>query len=600
MFTLPLGGALSRSVGLDFDTGERNFPMRVKIDTTTTISAEWRFKVSFGFDLSNGFFINTHPEDDESEFGLSGMMSTVAPTLETQLFFLDAAIYDLQVQIGAGIFLDLIGGEDDGGRLGRGTIKNLNKVTDLFDLKGTAGAILYIRESRLGVTSWPFEKIGELIPTFFIGGAFQFRRSIGDGIGLLRRRGLKHGDRLRIGDMTTQVDHPAYPLLRSLQVEHIEGFLEDDFAANWEPCPLGPGYTRCGKITNIRFDVSGIYNLIKRLIAPVSNVVDGFLQTVLKPLIELRKPLKAIGSIAKKVLSCLTSFRIWGPGGGGADAIDRIFDVAERLLAIAEKFKNFGGNLTIADECQVFFGFWCEGGLLGPAFDTFANIRYGDDPFGGIFDGVIGTTYKARRRHARQLRQYERRLQLQEEHELSQVHKMPHPFGQSLLPFEEPPRDFTPAKFVDRELLTCTQTFTAPACVGTCQCIGPANLLCKFKQIRCFAQSELDCRFPLLENPRGLFNFLKERRKRLDDLVRICLTHAFGVIYVRLLTVALCVALSRCETGYAHFHTKAHFVWYEHQPYLRYAPCTHGLRWNFLPHHGSFPNGSGIGFQACC
>lgn len=109
---------------------------RLDIDSTQapTINISWGFRFAFGFDEEDGFFLYTFP-DEESEFSIRADFDLPIETIDAKLlYFLNLALNDIQIKLGAGVFVDLdkqramrIGDNRDSVRYGRLSLSDLKQ-----------------------------------------------------------------------------------------------------------------------------------------------------------------------------------------------------------------------------------------------------------------------------------------------------------------------------------------------------------------------------------------------------------------------------------------------------------------------------------------
>lgn len=98
-------------VPLDFSI-DSDFPVKISLggeeddNAVPTLTVEWGFKLGFGFDEEEGFFLQTFPDDD-SEFCVQALLDIRNQSVDASLFFLDANLSDIDLLVGAGIFVNL-------------------------------------------------------------------------------------------------------------------------------------------------------------------------------------------------------------------------------------------------------------------------------------------------------------------------------------------------------------------------------------------------------------------------------------------------------------------------------------------------------------
>ena len=63
MIEIPLGQNYTIELPpLNFDLGNNKFPLQLSLNTTAELNVHWQFKLAFGFDANDGFFLYTYRE----------------------------------------------------------------------------------------------------------------------------------------------------------------------------------------------------------------------------------------------------------------------------------------------------------------------------------------------------------------------------------------------------------------------------------------------------------------------------------------------------------------------------------------------------------
>lgn len=175
-WTVPLGQNLSIPIPLDFEVAP-DFPLLVEMtgENEPSLDIGWGFKLGFGFDEQAGFFLDTFP-GEEAEFCIEALLNIEGRTLDALLFFLRATFNDMDLMVGAGVFIDLdkasalrLPGDEPRdtpqfGRLTQANFRNITNVRDLFELRAVAGAAFSVDNINLAVDANGFEEIENWIP----------------------------------------------------------------------------------------------------------------------------------------------------------------------------------------------------------------------------------------------------------------------------------------------------------------------------------------------------------------------------------------------------------------------------------------------------
>ena len=115
MWEIPFGQTFTVSLPpMNFDLGNDNFPLQISTSSSErpTLNITWNFKLAFGFDEDDGFFLYTFPNEDpkeeESEFFVRGdFYLPVSSTNAKLLYFLNLGLDDMRIAFGAGIFMNI-------------------------------------------------------------------------------------------------------------------------------------------------------------------------------------------------------------------------------------------------------------------------------------------------------------------------------------------------------------------------------------------------------------------------------------------------------------------------------------------------------------
>ena len=171
MWEIPFGQSYTIELpALNFDLGNDNFPLQISMESTEqpSLTLEWSFKLAFGFDEDVGFFLYTYRElanhsgfqfipfpdsflclahedytQEVSEFFVRADFNLpIASTEAKLLYFFNLGLTDLDISLGAGIFVNVdkahgMRREDDSNSLqyGRLSLDDLrNRVPSKKDL----------------------------------------------------------------------------------------------------------------------------------------------------------------------------------------------------------------------------------------------------------------------------------------------------------------------------------------------------------------------------------------------------------------------------------------------------------------------------------
>ena len=108
MWTIPFGQTYTIKLPpMNFDLGNENFPLQISTsaDEQPTLNLTWSFKLAFGFDEKDGFFLYTFPHVDpsqeESEFFVRADFNLPVNYAEAKLlYFLNLTLADIDIAFG--------------------------------------------------------------------------------------------------------------------------------------------------------------------------------------------------------------------------------------------------------------------------------------------------------------------------------------------------------------------------------------------------------------------------------------------------------------------------------------------------------------------
>ena len=318
MWTIPFGQEFPIELPeLDFELPE-GLPVQLKVDSETPVlELFWKFKLAFGFDETDGFFLYTFPEDDEdSEFQVVASLDHNITDIDaTLLYFLNLGLDSTRLQFGAGLFVDIdkekalrLKEPDDAtsfryGRVSRDDLRKVPNKKDLFQISAVAAATLDVDEflATLRLSTPDFDKIAPWIPTLNGTIAAMVRKELGGGAAGATRRGRRH---LRDNDHET--------LKRRISTSDHQGLrllVEDsEYIPYNEDCPVNSdsGEIACFAMYNIELDVGKIADLVRPILEKfVNNDTSGYFDNVAAPLLELNKELPGISDMAGKSITAL-------------------------------------------------------------------------------------------------------------------------------------------------------------------------------------------------------------------------------------------------------------------------------------------------------
>lgn len=151
IWEIPLGQTYTIELPpLNFDLDNPKLPLQISTesaDNQPALTLEWSFKLGFGFDDDDGFFLYTYPHIDpakeESEFFVRADFNMQIDHIDAKLlYFLNLGLTDVNIAFGAGIFLNVdkahgmrVEDSANSTRYGRLTIDDIrNKVPVKKDL----------------------------------------------------------------------------------------------------------------------------------------------------------------------------------------------------------------------------------------------------------------------------------------------------------------------------------------------------------------------------------------------------------------------------------------------------------------------------------
>ena len=275
---------INKTIPLDFhlDTG---FPLHISLDDgedNKGISFEigWNYKLSFGLDKDDGFYIRTFPNESELSFGIT----LDAPEINTNatLFFLTAEMENLNLCVGGWVFIDLP--LPDGGRLSLGNARRIRDIASTFDVTAKAGAALSVPKTTLGVD---FGEVSKWIPAL----TFEIAAQIVKEVGI-----ISPGDMIRIANEQSLIGVGGQ---RALGVHRLLAFKDpNDFASGsvLDSCPVNENSTVCAKVIDVRVEQEAISAFLKDSLGRVTE----YLGPILEPLDPLIEPIPGLSDILRK------------------------------------------------------------------------------------------------------------------------------------------------------------------------------------------------------------------------------------------------------------------------------------------------------------
>lgn len=280
MWTVPLGQNSVINLPLDFSL-DPAFPLEIALGSdpneTPTLEVGWSFKLAFGFDEREGFFLQTFPDED-GELFIEALLEVQNVFVKASLFFLEANFPDIDLLSGASFSLDinkatglrLDGPEEEGPQYGRLTatdFKRIVRLSDLFEAEAVAGATIEATGISVGLDL--DDKVDPWIPKLAFEIAAQVRREQSfvsptrSRARALRASGSQLNRRLRykVGTLHENSLHRAAPLLRSLRAVEGNHLLQDDFS--FPKCPVNVTVEDiCARVLNVEFNFEEIANIL--------------------------------------------------------------------------------------------------------------------------------------------------------------------------------------------------------------------------------------------------------------------------------------------------------------------------------------------------
>jgi hypothetical protein len=377
-WTIPLGQKFEIEVPLDFEVSSAAFPLALKLagDDVPTLTIAWQFTIGVGYDETEGFFLATFdgeddlPEGRRSDFEVTALIDIQNQELNATLFVLNAYIQDLNISVGAGVFIDVVKPNDvpgpTFGRITRGSLRKLNQISDLFKISAVAGATIQSSMETSVVLPETLAAIEPYIPKLQGDIAVQVRKEIQASPN--RRKLLSDADRRRLGTIHRDSDHPASRILRWLAGENEEvdceklEYYDGGYGRCWTPCPLEGDGVLCAVMTDIQLDIQSINDAILPIVKEFANGKDGYLDKVVQPFQPLSESLPGYSDLTDDELSVLDIALIYDPECG-AETVKTILQIYKDLLEFVDGLGE--GFILIADSCDIAAGFNCTGGVSG-------------------------------------------------------------------------------------------------------------------------------------------------------------------------------------------------------------------------------------------
>lgn len=309
------------------------------------LTLKWGFKFAFGFDVDDGFFLYTFPQEDEgSEFFIRADLSVDNLNIDAKLlYFLNVALNDALIQFGAGIFVDI--DKEAGksflkseqakmpknkitdfccfsatrksdtqnsvryGRLSRSDLKKIPVKKDLFQICLKAAAILEVSSASLSldIPIPELEEVEAWLPSLNVGGiSAVVKKEISSSSGSRR---LNEIDVARLKNSVSPDSHRGLRMLCA-----NDGSFPDDVDC---PVDTNSGEFACAKMKEVRLDIEKIQGLVEPILEKfVNSGNDGFFDQVAVPLLELDKPLPGVSEISGKATTFLDVAEIYYPDSG--------------------------------------------------------------------------------------------------------------------------------------------------------------------------------------------------------------------------------------------------------------------------------------------
>jgi hypothetical protein len=392
-WTIPLGQKYEIEVPLNFAVSSGAFPLELKLtgDDVPTLTIAWQFTLGVGFDETEGFFLSTFegdalPDGRSSEFEVTALLDIPNQELNATLFVLNAYMADLDIKVGAGVFIDVVKPNNVAGptygRITRGDLRSLNQISDLFEITAVAGATIQSPMETSVVLPASLSEIEHFIPKLRGDIAVQVRKEI-ELFGR-RRKLLSDADRRRLGIIHINSDHPASGILRWLAGEEVAcdvlqnptsdelELYNSDFGRCWTPCPLEGDGVLCAVMTDVQLDIQSVSDAILPIVEDFANGEDGYLDKVVQPFQPLGESLPGYSDLTGDDLSLLDIALIYDPECG-AETVKKVLQLYEDLIDFVDTLDQ--GYIEIATSCDIAAGFSCTGGV----FDDERRLEAEDD-----------------------------------------------------------------------------------------------------------------------------------------------------------------------------------------------------------------------------
>jgi len=500
MWTFNFGQKIAfRLPSLDFELGNKALPLQIEVDgaNTPSFTIDWHFKLGVGFDEKEGFFLYTFPDEGESEFFIKADFAFDDPIESVDaklLYFLKFELEEIDMQFGAGIFIDI--NKKEGlrleqpedpkshtyGRLTRDMFAKVTSKRDLFQICATAAAGLTVESTNVAldlpipglekVQDWiPSIKISESHTTNAIEAIVKKEVTIGSR-STARGRSLTVADRRRLENSISNQDHRGLRLL-------CEDLLDIDI----KQCKVdGVRQFACAGIYDIKLDVGKIQDLASQVLGKVANGHDGAFDKVALPLVKLDERLPGISDIAGRKITVLDIAEIFVGKESGVDTVRLVLKIYRSIVELSNLFQ--AGGILLAERCEFRPGLKsrCEGGLADFAKD----------------DGS------------------RRQLQLAKEME------------ETFVTYDLSGHPISPAhRFMTEK---CTPTFDPKEdCAGSCDGCerGRDTVKCEGRFLRCKANSIEGLSFPFMNNPASCLGLLSGKDIEIIEFHPPPLTFAF-------------------------------------------------------------------------
>ena len=432
--------------------------------------------------------MDTNPFNGEPEFGVTARLDVDNVDISAKLlYFLGVNLTNVDLAVGAGIFIDITSTSD---RLTMQDFKRITPKSSLFQTTAEAAAILKadIDLEMLVPGLLPeevkkvFEDVRPWIPTLH--GKIDAHVRKGVSTSRRRRLGLEKTGRRLLREAWSHEDPSlsgSLRLVRSLAgTENIPtdtdcdvNVTNDEFA--------------CVKVNELELDMAKIIDFVKPILKKLVKVDesddDGYFDKVGEPLLELDEPLPGISDIANKKLSALDVAEIYvGEEKSGADTVRKVIKIYKSIKDLAEQF-NDTEPLRLADSCT---------------FRSGTTFIVQDDCSGGL----IGSN---------------RRLRFEEEMG-NHIFPMLDAAGLPMSPNE---------RYLTADCPTSKWDFEVEGCSKKCDCSGTKKAKCKALVLRCRATTTEGLSFPILEDPTSAIGLLAGQDVILVDFSPPPVTFAF-------------------------------------------------------------------------